>query len=133
MEEAKVPEGIKGLRRGLFRGRQIGSGGRVGAANTKVNGARGKLPKARASWKVRDQEPRACWRSEEGVRLGEFRVQGRVGNGVSGVSRASGGVGGDLAPLHIPWAWRGSGGHSQTGMSLQQSVRPVCQSLSWVW
>lgn len=23
--------------------------------------------------------------------------------------------------------------YSQTGMSLQQSVSPVCQSLSWVW
>ena len=39
-----------------------------------------------------------------------------------------------LRPLPLlPGSGEGATGHSQTGMSLQQSVRPVCQSLSWVW
>lgn len=51
-----------------------------------------------------------------------------------GLSRARKGLGVTFAPLPLfPRAWRGSGGHSQMGMSLQQSMRVVFQSLSWHW
>lgn len=51
----------------------------------------------------------------------------------SGISGASEGLEVAFPPSGSPRGLEESGGHSQTGMSLQQSVRPVCQSLSWVW
>ena len=78
-------------------------------------------------------------------RCDEARILGSVGRRrkAGGNSGPTGGTGewgeegeaeGDPPSPPAPsWSGEGATGHSQTGMSLQQSVRPVCQSLSWVW
>lgn len=75
-----------------------------------------------------------------------WRVPGEAGRcevgGLGRVWRMRGGragPGGIRVCVGRPRGWgdplpgAGRGRHSQTGMSLQQSVRPVCQSLSWLW
>lgn len=62
-----------------------------------------------------------------GWRGGGVAIEGRgLDDGIPGKGKIAEGVWGELPSLPI------FPGHSQTGMSLQQSVRPVCQSLSCV-